>query len=256
LACHQHDQAVGILPDGGEGVWTARTIVGGMPAGVPKQNWGWAYQILPYIEQGNLWSQTTDSDVYGTTVSLYFCPSRRSPTVLSTTQGGNRAQIDYAGNAGTDTTGSTGWGYMGNGKDAPIVRRPDGTTQRGHSVGLGDISDGTSNTLLAGEKCMNVGQLANQQGDDDAGFVEGWDFDVIRWGYFQPSPDWNDSNAQYILDYPTCPLRSAFGSSHNDVFNAVLCDGSVRAISYTVALDTFKKLCSRNDGQPLPADAF
>ena len=63
-----------------------------------QQEWSWAYQILPYIEQGNLWSNTDDTVVAGTPVKMYFCPSRRSPVALSggawQSQVAPRAMID------------------------------------------------------------------------------------------------------------------------------------------------------------------
>ena len=160
-----------------------------------------------------------------------------------------RAMIDYAGNGGTDTTGDNGWGTLGNGKDGAIVRRPDGSADRSGPVGVAEIRDGTSNTLLVGEKCLNVGILGQTQPDDDSGYMDGWDWDIVRWGYFQPNPDWSDPNASG----GNVPLRGAFGSSHSGAFNAVLCDGSVRPISYSIALDVFRRLSSRKDGQPLDA---
>ena len=76
---------------------------GDVPHVSPDQNWGWPYQILPYIEQQNLWEQTVDADVFKTPVSIYFCPTRRGPMVFGNPP---RAMMDYAGNAGTDTTGN------------------------------------------------------------------------------------------------------------------------------------------------------
>jgi hypothetical protein len=161
--------------------------------------------------------------------------------------------MDYAGNGGTDQWGNSFDGQMGNGLDAPVVRspdpklkpRPDGKSQRSVSVQPGkQILDGTSKTLLLGEKCLNA-QLSDQgpQASDDAGFAEGWDWDVIRWGYIPPSPDW--------VSPPEgdASLHSAFGSSHPGLFTAGLCDGSVSAISYDVDLEVFKRACSRDDGQ-------
>jgi hypothetical protein len=161
--------------------------------------------------------------------------------------------MDYAGNGGTDQWGNSFDGQMGNGLDAPVVRspdpkvrpRPDGKPQRSVSVQPGkQILDGTSKTLLLGEKCLNA-QLSDQgpQASDDAGYAEGWDWDVIRWGYIPPSPDWDSPPGG------DASLHSAFGSSHAGLFTAGLCDGSVSAISYDVDLEVFKRACSRDDGQ-------
>src|SRR5436305_772618 len=58
LAFHNHQGTLGCLPGGGwrhdvPRTWkdTAKTV----PATAPQQEWGWAYQILPFIEQDALW---------------------------------------------------------------------------------------------------------------------------------------------------------------------------------------------------------
>lgn len=251
LAFHLHDGQQRILPDGGEVYWCGRTMLGGLPATAPQQTWGWPYQILPFIEQAALWAERDDATVIRTPVPTYFCPTRRAAMVIN-----NRALMDYAGNAGTDDgpygvgdQGNTGWGILGNGRDAPVVRRPNGTTNRSGSVSLGrGILDGTSNTLLAGEKCLNIGLLGRDQTDDDSGYIDGWDWDHVRWGYFPPAPDWRDTNPA-VAHSGYAPLHASFGSSHPAGFNAVFCDGAVRMVSYTVALDVFKRACNCKDGE-------
>ena len=257
LAMLNHENARRILPDGGEKYWIARTIVDGIPTVAPKQNWGWPYQVLPYLEQENVWNLADDAEVIRTTLATYNCPSRRRPMVIN-----NRAMIDYAGNAGTDDgpqsagdRGNTGWGMLGNGRDAPIVRRPDGSSERSGSVGMAEIRDGTSNTILVGEKCLNAGLLGTGQTDDDSGYIDGWDWDIVRWGYFQPARDFNDSNPS-AAHSGYVPYHSAFGSAHAGGFNACLCDGSVRVLSYSIELEVFKLLSNRKDGKPLDVSKF
>jgi prepilin-type N-terminal cleavage/methylation domain-containing protein/prepilin-type processing-associated H-X9-DG protein len=266
LAFSLHADVHGIYPDGGRSQWDDRTPVTKppqmpriveRPAAAPKQHWGWPYQILPYIEEQAVWELKKDLDVYGTTIEMYFCPSRRSPQAFET-QGGFRAMMDYAGNAGTSKFGAS-WGMMGQGTDAPVIRRlasaavVNGKPVASPSVAPGkQISDGTSKTLLLGEKCMNVQILGQGQADDDSGWVDGWDWDNVRWGFVPPSPDWFES-AESPLNESTV-FHSSFGGSHPGQFTAGFCDGSVSSISYNVDLEIFKRACSRDDGQSYDAE--
>ncbi len=253
IAFHTHDSMQGIFPDGGEQYWVARSMNGGTPAVAPNQDWGWPYQILPYIEQQNLWEQAVDADVFKSPLSIYACPTRRRPMVFGSPP---RAMMDYAGNAGVDTTGNNGWGMLGNGLDGVVVRKPGGTDRSGPvSLQKGSIKDGTSNTLLAAEKCLNLGLLGKSQTDDDSGYIDGWDWDHVRWGYFQPLPDWNDSTPS-AAHSGHVPEHGAFGSSHGGVMNSVFCDGSIHTISLNVDLDVFKSICTRKGGEVIDRNAF
>lgn len=261
LAFSLHADVHKIYPDGGDSQWNIRRKVNGRPAVAPLQTWGWPYQILPYVEEAALWALEKDDDIFGKPVGLYFCPSRRPPQAF-VTQGGLRAMMDYAGNAGTSNYGNTGWGMMGNGLDAPVVRRPDpkipfdtarNTPRRSPPVEPGrQIEDGTSKTLLLGEKCMNLQFIGQGQACDDSGYVDGWDWDNIRWGYIPPSPDYVAGEGSPNLDSPV--LHSSFGGSHPGLFTAGMCDGSVSAISYDVDATVFKRACSRDDGESYEAE--
>ncbi len=265
LGFHLHNDANRFLPNGGELYWQNRTWVGTRPARTPNQFWGWGYQVLPYLEQADVWGLTIDSDAFVKPISTLFCPTRRSDTqmvfsiywgIYSPSSPGIRAMTDYAGNAGLDTTGNQGQYILGNGKDGTVVRRPDGTTLRSHSESLAKLTteDGTSCTILIGEKCMNVGVIGTAQTDDDGGFIEGWDWDSIRWGWFPPSPDWFNSNPISANDGSNIPLHAAFGSSHPGGFQAVFGDGSVRLIKFEVDFTLFGYICSRYDGQLVTLD--
>jgi prepilin-type N-terminal cleavage/methylation domain-containing protein/prepilin-type processing-associated H-X9-DG protein len=252
LAFQLHADALEIYPDGGLLMWSKRMPSersGGRPNVAPMQTWGWGYQILPYIEQQALWENRDDKLVMSTPIVGYFCPSRRKPNIFVAGQDNNvRAKLDYAGNAGSlANPGNMNWGQMGNGLDGVVVRTPwDGSkSDRSHSIIPGrHIDDGMSNTLLVGEKCMNIAFIEEEHDDDDAGYVTGWDWDIVRWGYFQPKPDYIDP-----LRGNRIPSMGAFGSSHPGLFNASFCDGSVRSLSHDVDLDIFKLVCSRNDQQ-------
>lgn len=255
LACLNHEQVHGILPDGGERFWLPRTISDGRPAIAPQQNWSWAYQILPFAEYQDVWKIDSDDRVARAIIPFYFCPGRRAPEALSkdavNVPWSESAMIDYAGNAGTDPTGNMGWAVFGNGRDGTVVRRPDGSDARSDSVTLARIIDGTSKTLLVGEKSFNQGRLGEWQAEDDGGYVDGWDFDTIRWGYFPPNPDWSDPSdaTRWGNNGTLVSLRAAFGGPHTGGFQTVFVDGSVRPIDHNVDLTVFKRASSRNDEQ-------
>src|SRR5688572_18375380 len=78
LAFALHDNTHRIYPDGGENQWAnKRIVVKGSnpprPTVAPMQSWGWAYQILPFVEEADLWALFPDLKVWGTPVSIYFC---------------------------------------------------------------------------------------------------------------------------------------------------------------------------------------
>src|SRR5262245_8192994 len=146
LAFHSYHDNYLSLPLAGNGADPVpRVMVGGAPATGKAQTWGWAYQILPYIEQSALWGNPNDDQVKATPVPIYFCPARRGPTVYDTYQNpnigtatrpaGRQAQIDYAASLGTDNT--KGANAMTPRNDVPPVT-------------LQGVPDGTSNTLLIG----------------------------------------------------------------------------------------------------------
>ncbi len=208
-----------------------------------RQNWSWAYQLLPYMEQDNLWRTTSDTVVMGTTVPIYFCPSRRSPMVVSEfpslpPQNPNvpRAQIDYAGNTGTD------W-------PLPNSILADGmfASNNRPAIGFQAILDGLSNTLLVAEKRL-TGRVGMGQWDDNEGFVAGFDVDTLRSCLRVPSRD------QVITPIGDLSSISDFGSAHPTGMNAVFADGSVRWVRYGGSLAMFQAACRKADGVTLNLD--
>lgn len=266
LAFQNHHDTLQIFPDGGEN-WSPtaypRSMQQNNPATAPNQNWGWGYQILPYIEQTAVWTAPTDAAVRGATLPIYFCSSRRKPMAIvvgPTDPPIPAGMIDYVGNAGTeafldpvqlqvvngiaiDIPGAA----VGNGTDGVVVRKP-GFPNRGQSMRIAIITDGTSNTLLIGEKRLRPENLGKAQSHDDQGFTSGWDRDEVCWGNVPPDIDRRGQDGFY-----------QFGSAHVSGFSAVFCDGSVRLIRYniqsnntpsaTAPLGVWQRLCKRDDGQ-------
>jgi hypothetical protein len=245
VAFHAHHDTFGVFPSGGTPYGNPRTWTGTTPAVYDQQNWSWGYQILPYIEQANLWSNPSDQVASGTPLKLYFCPSRRRPVALAggawQSQPYPRAMTDYAGNAGTSNANGDGGGRYGDGLDG-LVPQTGVTT-----VSLNTIPDGSAYTLLVGEKRMNLVFITMEcQPDDNDGYVGGFQDDVVRWGAFPPQPDLREPLDTFAT---IIPRIWQFGSSHPTGFQAVFGDGAVHFIHYTIDPTVFGYVCSKNDGQ-------
>ncbi len=105
LAIQNHVDALDVFPTGGStyNPLLSNYVSGGKdnpgtPNGPKRQGLGWAYQILPYLEQGAVKGILTQADIQRTVIPLYFCPSRRAPTVADTPVVGGpvAALCDYA----------------------------------------------------------------------------------------------------------------------------------------------------------------
>src|SRR5581483_9188592 len=122
------------------------------------------------------------------------------------------------------------------------------------SLSGGGIPDGTSNTLLIGEKHIRYTTVNGPgYGTNEDRSVMGFIYNsFFRFGgiastdqslrplqIYSPAPTWNIGAIS----------NQAFGSLHQGVCQFVLCDGSTRAISTDVDINTLTNLCNRYDGQ-------
>ena len=232
IACQNHHDTRGFFPDNGLDWYSPRTFADGGPRSAPNQNWGMFYQVLPYLEEASTWDNPDDAFVRQKTVPPYFCPSRRSPTVIN-----GRALNDYAGNGGVETGGGFDWGA---GRNGTIVR--GGTAYTGvKQIGARNITDGLSRTLLVGEKRLDRRLTAARtpQCSDNEGYTAGWDWDTVRFGGNPPEIDRDTGVDQ-------CDLL--FGAAHPGNGQFLFCDGSVRPVSYTVDRTVFQNASNRADG--------
>ncbi len=269
LALHNHHNVHGTFPSGGQGLGYHVSFRNSVPAVGAQQMVGWGYQVLPYIEQTDLWSGS-GADPQATPIqqlvaksvaairspiSIFFCPSRRNVSVpLPVNEwyswvvvDGQRLTGRYSmpyGHAQCDYAASTlsvnyllPAGNVGPGCGGPCgwVRQTLWNSPQ-QPLGFSDITDGTSNTFALGDKRLNALRLAGYQNDDKAGYTAGWDQDTVRRTDTAPLPDPKTGDGN---------LR--FGSSHPGGVNMSMLDGSVRFISYTVELWVFSCLGARND---------
>jgi hypothetical protein len=108
------------------------------------------------------------------------------------------------------------------------------------------LTDGTSKTIVAGDKRLNRRYLGQWQEDDNEGYTAGWDEDTVRRSDLGPLAD----------HYEDMDGDERFGSSHPDCLNAVLADGSVRAIVFTVDDTLFRQLGDIQDGAVIDASNY
>jgi prepilin-type N-terminal cleavage/methylation domain-containing protein/prepilin-type processing-associated H-X9-DG protein len=146
LACHNYHDANSALPPGYRA--TAFYADGATDT---SPGWGWAAYLLPYVEQDNLYRQidftqpVQNSPAARTLVKVYLCPSDLTPAAAFAVPDAfgvpvaQAAPCSYAACVGgdeSDTTGPAGLGVF----------------YRNSRTRFTDITDGTSTTILVGER--------------------------------------------------------------------------------------------------------
>jgi prepilin-type N-terminal cleavage/methylation domain-containing protein len=249
-----------------------------------KGGWAaWTVQILPYIEQDNLYKQWRDP-TYGdlarcywqqapetqqAQIQMYYCPSRISKVTLSRPVGNRNtdqdednsgvfhpgALTDYAASCGDRNSYPDGYldDKTANGAIIEGLATMDNTGQivlSWHSrTNFASITDGLSNTFLVGEKHVTPTKFGTAPADHAA--YHAWDVprNIGRCGGpgFPISPN--------PLGMVTEDER-VFGSCHPGVCQFVFGDGSVRAIQKSIPPAVLRLLVVRNDGQPIPDGSY
>jgi prepilin-type N-terminal cleavage/methylation domain-containing protein len=213
----------------------------------------------------------------------FNCPSRREAKLYPNRNAGSSdqhnadspptvARGDYAGNLGpeiqqqggepaplcggrytqwcegpspTDAAANKGWvssRFDQHGRNGGVVFQRT-------AVNFKEITDGTSNNYMVGEKFLqpqfyeDLSQATGSLGfNDDQGLWIGDDLDNNRNTELPPAQDQDG-----------VPFLFLFGSAHAGGFNMALCDASVRSISYDIDPVTHKRLGHRSDGETLSA---
>jgi hypothetical protein len=121
-------------------------------------------------------------------------------------------------------------------------------------VKISKIADGTSKTLLVGEKYLRPDLYEGLISySDDQGWSDGWDLDMMRCTCFAPMSD--GDNFGYSFQNTTNDYFGAkndvvqFGAAHTSGFNAVFVDGSIHTISYDIDVVIFNGLGTRAGGE-------
>jgi prepilin-type N-terminal cleavage/methylation domain-containing protein len=240
IGMHAYHDVYGTLPSAGSG------DTGNPPT--DRRDWGWTYEILPFIEQANLQQVTSNTTVRATPVPLYYCPSRRAPGVYR----GSVAKSDYAGNGATTVNSNNNANPTGT-----IVQAPGSTNSYpGRLVRFAGITDGLSNTMLVGEKSFNRNTASDDTVDNESWAGPGYaDGDIMR-GCLATGTTWRTPIPDFTENAPVASqtYNYTFGSAHTGGINALVGDGSVRGVKFTVNGTVFKNFCVRNDGLTFSMD--
>ena len=227
LAMHNYHDAQGRFPSGY----------------IVDTGWGWGTMLLPFIDQRPLFETLDPSgnmnlsnaallDQLRTPLTLFQCPSDSHPQWNDK----SKPEVD----AKKEIAHSNYIGIMGSTLSNPVG---NGTLFQNSSVRMADIMDGTSNTLLFGER----------------------DYFKHRGSIWGGSTNHPDTNRNFLVTQ-TANLtqinssdQNAFGSLHPGGAQFAFADGSVRFLSETIdakdgvgaAMGTWQRLGARNDNQPV-----
>ena len=267
LAMHEHHDAFNRFPSGGWG-WN---LVGDPDRGTGlKQPGSWCYSILPYMEQQALYdigkglADTPKAAASPKRLSMpvpgFYCPSRRdakaypcaNPDPNNSDPSPTGGRTDYAANAcytgypfglsgpnsvaaGDTMTANNTWPNL------PASHGVNGISFLRSEISLAQVRDGSSNTLMLGEKYLRpeVYETGTDYADNET-MYSGFNNDNHRSSETQFPPQ------QDTLGYSVYDL---FGSAHSGIYQAAFCDGSVHGIQYDIDLETHRRLGNRKDGQ-------
>lgn len=260
------------------------------------EGWNHFFKILPFIEQQALYNlanfevppvesgrdKTKNGELYvaRTAIAAYYCPSRRVNERYGSDPLTAIARNDYAGCQGfrtglavncapTSTQPAAPNGLPANAANATDINRGNFMGYRGAVVWSGtgakrrlaDFKDGTSNSIMCAEKSISPKGMGNEGGDNEWWQNAGWDEDNVR-AHFVPTPDSANPWKCGAFASPANPntgdgiWRRNFGGPHSGGINAVLGDGSVKFIKFSVSPGTFRKLAVIDDAEPLSSDEY
>jgi prepilin-type N-terminal cleavage/methylation domain-containing protein/prepilin-type processing-associated H-X9-DG protein len=274
LACHNFHDVFGYFPKSGYGITTDpghpddintdQTAPDGLPYYISRiQNGSTAYRglgrqdrdpkiqpgsafwsILPYIEGGNIYNNRD----YSATIKTYLCPGRGRPGSQAAPE-----PIDpiYNGTYGqSDVFVNQGHVNLWSKTDYAINRQMSPTGWSSQPLGIQHVTDGTSNTLLVGEKAMDRALYSYGTWWYDEPCLSGGTAGTSRAGTATP-----------LFPDTTLPLPAhngtefftqgggAFGGPHAGGVQFVLCDGSVRSIPFNTPTNILDLLLNPADGQ-------
>jgi len=217
LACHNYYDANNVFPPG-----------------VDAKHFSTVTYLLPYIEQDNVYKQVdmkkpvTDKEnlaIAATRIKVFINPS-------------DEVQVVDKDFGGTNYLFSAGSQYD--------LKDNDGVFFEKSKIKFPDIADGTSNTVMIGEKHL---RSSNPEGANPPGTLYDPNYDIIAYSAgIQGSYHRRGGASWPLAQSPTTPQNMQFGSWHPGIVQFVLADGSVRGLRTSVPGTTLGYLTNINDG--------
>jgi prepilin-type N-terminal cleavage/methylation domain-containing protein/prepilin-type processing-associated H-X9-DG protein len=237
LALNSYHAAINSFPIGNVSgtYWTGQSML------LPYMEGESIYRLINYQYPGNCFqygnSQAPAQDPGNHMLSVDCCPDDRlSGSIWSALSG------SYAGNGYHGCTNYQGMmGTSPSANDGIMLSTLNGAS----SVTIAEITDGTSNTIIMGER-----GLANLPTGEPQP-IYGWTY--CGAGDLTGNGD-NLNTAQYGLapGKPDGNHNFHYWSYHPPGANFLMADGSVRMISYSINFTTYQALSTRRGGEILP----
>ncbi|MBO0699217.1 MAG: DUF1559 domain-containing protein [Zavarzinella sp.] len=262
LALHNYHDVNGSFPSGHRLTYNAT-------ANTQVYFTNWAILILPFLEMDNLFKLYDDTlpnihannkTVRETYVAVYTCPSDINANKLIVPEtgadnGSNNGIAyrtgSYRGMSGVSATGFDQWaGYpsevivnMSQGPGLRGILHTDWTPGGPGAETFASITDGTSNTIVVGERQTRT---HNTRGT----------FWADSFNLYNLSGAYNQS-AALLADYDKCltiasdpaQCKYGWGSFHTGVINFLYGDGAVRPVKTTIDMKVFTYLATIGGGE-------
>ncbi len=259
LAMHNYHGVHDTFPPG----YISNTM-GNQPAGQEiGPGWGWGAMLLSNLEQSPLYHSANfslpTSDPGSQTLrvavlSVFLCPSNTGGTGPLTIKDGSGNVLVNDLSPGQYIAVAGQW------EPEEFPAANNGVFYRNSRIGLRDITDGSSTTLMGGERSQNVadatwvGMIPSGQACNNPSWpVQDCEAsNVLVLGHTGPSPD------ETWIDVPNYNKAGAddFHSLHPGGCNFLFADGSIRFIKETINPQVFSFLATRAGGEVVSSDGF
>ncbi len=245
--------------------------------------WGWLALLLPYAEQSplanaanyNLPTWVADNGTVVTVqVATYLCPSANNPDPTCPMVDANQAPLPVSSTRFARANYQYNQGWNDSGMPASVsyddpVKGCNGPIYRNSHVTYAGVTDGLSNTVIAGEKtpfladASWVGIIPGYRHFAYNAFASaGTGGAGVNYDYACAILSVHSGPSLYegpvVIHPPNSPLghTDEMYSLHPGGGNVLLGDGSVRFVKQSINLLSWQSLSSRANGEVISADSY